>query len=1022
MKTRSVQLAWFAVWLAGLAILAALASALVAGYRSRTRGVPEGFPAPVSGADVPTLGANVALEQYDDSGLEAALSRIAEAGFVWVRQSFYWSEIEPEPGRFDWGPADRIVEAIARHPPLRLIAVLEDRPPTPPEEPERFAAYAGEFASRYGERIDDYQIWDEPNLGSHWGGGPVSAPAYADLLARSARAIRASDGFAATTGGPEARILLAGLAPNTETGPQNLGDVRYLDLLYLAGAGPYFDVVAGKPYGFDTGPDDRRADADVLNFSRLILLHEVMQRHADEHKAVWASNWGWNALPAGWSGTRSIWGQTDEAAQAARTVSALERARTEWPWAGALMLENYQPHAGHDDARWGFALVGQDGEPRPVFEAVAGWSRALPHAAPPGAYPADNSWTRYEGAWQVGPLAADIGAEGDRATFRFDGPSVALTVRRAPYRANVYVTVDGQPANALPSDREGRSYIVLYDDTSREATVPLATGLPPGEHTVKIVAEGGWDQWAIVDWRVGTQGPRDGLAWQLAVFGAAALGLGALLVRDVRRVEWSELSHAFAAWPGWAQSALAAALTATLWAALAGAVHLLAGAGASTTTYAGLTGCLVYGFLALSGLGFVFALRPDLGLCLAAATAPLYLVPSTMIYRALSMAEILLLLCAAGLAVRRHVFERQGTEARLRLTPMDWAVAGFVLAAALGTALAGDMGGALLEFRTVFLLPVLIYVLLRVVRPGRETARRIVIGWALGGVAVAAIGLAQYALGTRIALAEGGLPRLRSVYYSPNSVALYLGRIWPMLLAAVVWARDKRFRWPAAISLAIVGLALALSFSRGALLLGLPAAVLVMGWWAGGRYRWVALGFVVVGALALIPLMTVPRFASLLDTAEGSTFFRLELWRSTVAMIRDHPMLGVGPGQFSAAYRTRYILPAAWSEPNLTHPHNILLDLWTRLGVAGLVAFVAMQWAFWRALWLQRQDSTDDPGYCDAFLIGLAGSMTVLLAHGLVDNTIFSPDVAMAFFLTLGLAPLSRCGKRRGSPAERSLP
>jgi O-antigen ligase len=193
-----------------------------------------------------------------------------------------------------------------------------------------------------------------------------------------------------------------------------------------------------------------------------------------------------------------------------------------------------------------------------------------------------------------------------------------------------------------------------------------------------------------------------------------------------------------------------------------------------------------------------------------------------------------------------------------------------------------------------------------------------------------------------------------------------------------------------------VTLAVALSFSRGALLAALPAAILVMGWKAGGRLRWMALTLLLIGALALIPLLRVPRFAALLDLGEGTTFFRLKLWRSTLSMIQKHPLFGVGPGNFLAAYRTRYVLPVAWEEFNLGHAHNILLDHWTRLGLLGVVAGAAVQVAFWRTLGRGSRD--------DALRLGLAGSMAALLAHGLVDNAIFSPDLALAFFLALALA------------------
>ena len=1033
------------LWLALLVAVGVTVQAVVVAHQARTRGLPEGFPAPVDGADVPILGVNVALEQYGDEELEAALARIAAGGFVWVRQSFYWSQIEPEPGRFDWAVPDRILAALARYPQLRLVAVLDDDPPIPPADrytaptagSDRFAGFARAFAARYGAQVDYYQVWDEPNLADHWGGSPVNPPAYADLLARTARAIRATDrsfalpstefipsrveGLGASTAGPAARILLAGLAPTVETGPQNLSDVRYLEQLYQAGAAPYFDIVAGKPYGFDTGPDDRCADEAVLNLSRLLLLREVMVKHGDAGKPVWASHWGWNALPPGWTGAPSIWGQTDEETQAARTVAALERARAEWPWAGALILDHFQPAAAPDDPRWGFALVGPDGAPRPVYEAVAAWAAALPDAAPVGGYPALNPWATCEGDWRVGPIGADVGRstgfttdrstrlttspDGDRATFRFEGSTVALTVRRGLYRAFLYVTVDGMPANRLPQDGidgAGRAYVVLYDSDPTVATVPLATGLSPGPHTVEIVAEGGQGQWVLVDWRVGAEPARDGYGWKVAGLVVAGLVLAALLIRDARRVEWAALGRTFLGWPEWAQVALVVGLVGLLWTA-AGASWGQNVSSASCSLL--LASCFLFSLLMLPVLAALFALRPDLGLALVAFAAPFYLHPGGMLYRALSLPEVLVVLCGVGVVGRMANGEWRMARGRITFTPIDCFVLLLVVAAVVAGLAAADLGMALFELRAVFLLPALYYGLLRLACLDSQARWRIVDGFVLGGVGVALIGLAQYVLGRNVVVAEGGLVRLQSVYYSPNNVGLYLGRAWPLLVAVALWGRRGGRRALHRMALVPVTLALALSFSRGALLLGLPAALLVMGWRAGGRYRWGALALVVVGALALVPLLSLPRFASMFDLQQGSTFFRLELWRSSLALIREHPWLGVGPGNFPAAYRTRYVLPSAWQEFNLEHPHNVYLDHWTRLGILGVLAGVAVQVAFWYPSPKRGRETLPSLAGkgAEGLGIGLVGSMAALLAHGLVDNTLFFPDLALVFFLTLAL-------------------
>jgi len=961
------------LWLLLLSVLPIAASHAFDTHRLCSRGASEEFPAPVRGADVPLPGVNVALEQYGDEELENALRRIAAGGFVWIRQSFYRSKTVYGEGYYNWSISDRVFAALSRYPQLRLIAVLDDAPPVPPADSEQFADFARAFASRYGHRVAAYQIWDEPNLAAHWGGGPVSPPAYADLLARTARAIRSAD--------PDALILLAGLAPTTESGPLNLSEVRYLEQLYQAGAAPYFDIVAGKPYGFDTGPDDRRVDETVLNFSRLIMLREVMVKHGDSGKAIWATQWGWNALPAGWNGAPSIWGQTDEETQAARTVAAFERARREWPWLGAMILEHFQPPVATDDPHWGFALLGPDHTPRPVYNAVAAWIAALPDAASPGGYPAGNPWVTYEGDWRVGLPGADVGSGGGRALFRFEGTSVALTVRRGPYRAFLYVTVDGMPAGSLPRDEQGRAYVVLYDKETSLVTVPLATGLSPGVHTVEVVTDGGEGQWIIVDWRVGIRLSCEGAYVRLTGLVLAGLALIILSVHDAWLMPWDGLRRRFLALPEWAQAAASAGLTVLLW--LAAAAVLRQGWGSVWVSI---------GLLTLLLLALLLSWRVDVALALIALAAPFYLFPDGMIYRAISIPEALVLLASPaipGVLLRRRGFA---------LSALDKSVGLLLLAAVVSGVAAANRLAALFELRAVFLLPALYYILLRAAGLSGAQKWRVVDAFVMGGCAVALVGLVQYALGKNLALAEGGWPRLQSVYHSPNNAGLYLGRVWPFLVAVPLWSTTTRARRVTyGLLLLPVTLAVALSFSRGALLLGLPMALLAMGWQAGGRYRWLTVIFTLICLLTLLPLLRFPRFASLLEPDQGSTFFRLGVWRSSLSLIREHLWTGIGPGNFLEAYRTRYVLPSAWEEFNLEHPHNLYLDHWTRLGILGILAGVAVQVAFFRQQ-LRRSGDTDR-----GLSIALTGSMVALLAHGLVDNSLFFPDLAMTFFLILAL-------------------
>jgi putative inorganic carbon (HCO3(-)) transporter len=134
------------------------------------------------------------------------------------------------------------------------------------------------------------------------------------------------------------------------------------------------------------------------------------------------------------------------------------------------------------------------------------------------------------------------------------------------------------------------------------------------------------------------------------------------------------------------------------------------------------------------------------------------------------------------------------------------------------------------------------------------------------------------------------------------------------------------------------------------------------------------------------------------DFNQGSTgFIRLKLWQASLTMLRDYWPLGVGLDNFLYQYRTRYILPEAWEEPDLSHPHNLILDFGTRLGIGGIVLLFWLQGAFWANAWRLYQ-KTQAP-----LVLGLMGSMIVFLSHGLVDNSYFLVDLAFTFFLTIGV-------------------
>ena len=160
-------------------------------------------------------------------------------------------------------------------------------------------------------------------------------------------------------------------------------------------------------------------------------------------------------------------------------------------------------------------------------------------------------------------------------------------------------------------------------------------------------------------------------------------------------------------------------------------------------------------------------------------------------------------------------------------------------------------------------------------------------------------------------------------------------------------------------------------------------------------------------------LTGVERIGQLLRIGDSGAVSRLAIWESAWRMARDHWLFGVGPDNFLTHYRA-YMRPEAWREPNISHPHNVLLDAWVSLGVIGLVALVAVLALFWRD-WARIRRAV--AGRSDPLAFGLAGAMTAALAHGLVDHGYFLPELAVTFW-TLAAAVVALAVVRGAEPSE----
>ncbi len=532
---------------------------------SRAPEVQNAPPRLIPNTDVNPYGANFFLaREVEEWKREKTIKMAKEAGIGWVKQHFPWEEIEPRSkGEFvdpvskesSWKKYDDIVDLCQKY-GLQVIARL-DRPPVwshgdtlhpqrPPTDFEDYGDFVYTFVEHYRGRIRYVQIWNEPNIFPEWGNRPVDPAEYVELLKVAYRRAKEADPNVYVLSAPLA-ITLGQRAP--EPGKWTaMNDLQFLEEMYQAGAKDYFDILSANAFGMDRPPDDP-PNPEVLNFSRVLLQREIMEKYGDVNKPIWFNEYGWNAAPKSFPEEKLIWKRVDEELQAYYTLQGIELARAEWPWAGVFNIWYFRQvgDISPDRADYYFRMVDVDFTPRRVYYAVKDAAAALTEAGP-GHHEETSPTVSLGEGWQavIEPQASAQAclvnnAPGASLTFTFRGDAVDLITRQDERAGRLYVTLDGRVVNGLDKDEEGRSYIDLYSPVTHwQVKVPLVRRAGNGQHVLRLTVEEAQNaassgSHCLIDALDVTVAPLPSFPYlPVLPLMAGALGLGWLLYRELR--------------------------------------------------------------------------------------------------------------------------------------------------------------------------------------------------------------------------------------------------------------------------------------------------------------------------------------------------------------------------------------------------------------------------------------------------------------------------------------------------------
>ncbi len=290
--------------LAALPLLSILIALALPATAAAERSVPRGWLGVVADGPLTSGGA-----------MDAEWDLMASSGAEGVRTAFYWPSAQRDGSAPpDLAHLDGVVLQAARR-GMPVLPIVTGTPgwaasragdeTSPPRDPKLYGDFLRTLVARYGPQgslwaehpevaarpIQDWQIWNEPNLTRYWTPprGQGFARSYVKLLRAADRALDAAD--------PGSRTILAGL-PNESW--------IALRRVYKAGGRKFFDAVALHPY---TGKP--RNVVRLAEYAR-----KEMRRFGDRNKKIWITELSW---PAAKGKTKNTTGfETTDRGQAAR--------------------------------------------------------------------------------------------------------------------------------------------------------------------------------------------------------------------------------------------------------------------------------------------------------------------------------------------------------------------------------------------------------------------------------------------------------------------------------------------------------------------------------------------------------------------------------------------------------------------------------------------------------------------------------------------------------------------------------
>jgi len=345
--------------------------------------------------------------------------------------------------------------------------------------------------------------------------------------------------------------------------------------------------------------------------------------------------------------------------------------------------------------------------------------------------------------------------------------------------------------------------------------------------------------------------------------------------------------------------------------------------------------------------------------------------------------------------------------------PYFWPIVLIIIGLLAGIIISPDKRLSLGIFKGWFIDPALVFVMLVSSLNKLLHLKKAILALIGSGFSLSLVAMCQVLSNNYITIDQ----RASALFESANYLSLYLVPIIILALGFVLSLKSKK-RWWWLLVLATMSAALYFTFSYSGwlgLLIGLGfGALIYLPFWP------TLISGLVLFVSVIATQLNHPKFQQMLDFANrSSSSVRLQVWQSSLLMLKENPILGIGLGLFEKRYPdfvVRLFNPPL--EPIMLHAHNLFLHSWLNLGLIGLAGAIWVVVNFFKQVWVAiKQDK-------NIIAVSVMASMVALLTHGLFDTPYWKNDLSILFWAILAFGIIlnqnANTQRRKTSLPDRS--